>query len=492
MTINTAAIGISRPWSQATGIDFGEGSALVRLALPMTATALVNMGMSITDVVMMGRIGPEAVAAGAIVSDLYSIVYYLGAGALAAIAPELAHAIGAGRREAVRDATQQGLWMAAVFAIFAVFLLWQTPRLLGWVGIDPAISGLSEGYARMMALTAVPMMGMAVWRSVYAALSHPRALLAATILALPANAALDYLLMFGGLGIPALGLTGAGLASAIVATGMFAGLAVHARVAGSTRPYGILDGFVAPDIRHLAALFRLGIPMGISGFTEVGVFLISTTLAGLFGAEALAAHAITLRMAGVIYALPLGLSQAATVRVGYAVGSGDRARLIRACRTALAIGLAAGSVIFAGMIAGREMIPWMFLQSDDAAAAQVASQAALLLVVLSGIALAQGLGVISSGVLRGFKDAKVPMAMGVVAFWGVGMSTVVLLAFVGGWGVEGIWLGIAAGAGTNALLVWLRAGWRVRTTLSSPDHTVPVRKPVDASRTVAGRVKSKT
>jgi MATE family multidrug resistance protein len=463
---NSTAFALARRVAPRSSPTIDEGAKLLGLALPMTATALVNMGMSITDVAMMGRIGPEAVAAGAIVSDLYSIVYYLGAGALAAVAPELAQAIGAGRGRLVRRVTQQGLWMAAVLAVFALALLWHSSAFLGWAGIDPAIVGLSEGYARMMAVTAVPMMGLAVWRCVYAAAGSPRAILIATIAALPANAALDYVLMFGGFGIPALGLTGAGLASALVAAGMFAGLAAHTRFCEATRGYRILERFAPPDRRRLAALLRLGIPMGISGFTEVGVFLISTLLAGMFGPEALAAHAITLRMAGVIYALPLGLSQAATVRVGLAVGAGDPHAVARAVRAVLVLGLAAGSSIFLALASSRHAIPWLFLSADGAGAGEAARAAAFLLAVLSAIALAQGVGVVSSGALRGFKDARVPMAMSVFAFWGVGFSTIVLLAFAGGSGVEGIWLGIAAGAAANAALAALRLGWRMRRAVS--------------------------
>lgn len=462
MTMSAGAIhGIGREAAPSRAF-LEEGGALIRLTLPMTATALVNMGMSITDVVMMGRFGPNSVAAGAIVSDLYSIVYYLGAGALAAVGPEIAQAIGGARRHAVRQAAQQSLWMAAIFAGLAWALLWNTATVLGWAGIDGTVVRLSEGYARMMAVTAIPMMGVAVWRSVYAAVGEPRAFLIATIIALPANAALDYLFMFGAWGIPALGLTGAGVASVIVAAGMFAGLSINAAISGSIRGYRIMVRFRSPDPHRLGRLLRVGLPMGVSGFTEVGVFLLSTMLAGLFGAEALAAHAITLRMAGVVYALPLGLSQAATVRVGYAVGGRDGEKIARAVRAALALGLGGGSVLFLAILGGRQVIPWFFLPTGDPAAPGVASAAAALLAVLSVICLAQGLGVISAGALRGFKDTKVPMVISVFAFWGVGMSTIVLAAFAADRGVDGIWLGIAAGALCNAVLTWRRLTMQLR------------------------------
>ena len=300
-----------------------EARELIALSAPITATAVINMGMSITDTVMMGWIGPEALAAGALVSDLYSIVYYFMAGILSASAALIAQALGARRGAEVRRVVRQGFIAAAFLTIPAFFLVWNVSSLLRMFGVEETVIELGNGYRQIMAVTVVPMMFVAVWRNAFAALGRPKIFLVATLLALPANGLANAVFMFGFGPIPAMGVAGAGLSSAIVATGLAVGFAAFAVLNTEMRQLCLFQRRLRVDKRHLAEIFRLGIPIGFSSFGEVGVYLLSTVIVSLFGATALAAHAITLRMAGVVYALTIGLSQAATVRVSYAVGRGD-------------------------------------------------------------------------------------------------------------------------------------------------------------------------
>jgi MATE family multidrug resistance protein len=456
-----------------------ESRSLIILASPIAATSLLNIGMAITDVMMMGRLGPGAVAAGAIISDLYSIVFYLCAGILAAVSPEISQAIGARRSHAVRAATQQGFWMAAVLAALAFPIIWNAPQLLHFIGIEATIVAQSTGYAKMMALATIPMFGIAIWRNVYTALSLPRAIMVSTIVALPANAALNYVFMFGALGIPAMGVTGAGVASALIAFGIFLALSLYAHINERFRAHHFMIRFAKPNRSGLAELARVGIPIGFSSFGEVGLFLISTLLAGLFGVEALAAHAITLRMAGVVYAWPSGLSQAATVRVAYAVGSRDPRGIKRAAWTALMIGGASGIALCFALIASRNVLPGVFLPASSAPAIAnlaITDLAALLLALLSVVCLAQGIGTVGMGALRGLKDTRLPMMSSLFGFWFVGMATILLLSFFANWDVTGIWTGIAAGAVTTALLIVLRMVMRLhRGVASAPSSFLSLR-----------------
>ena len=197
-----------------------EARQLIALTAPITGTALTNMGMSITDTVMMGWSGPDALAAGAVVSDLYSIVYYFMAGILSASAALMAQALGARRGAEVRRVLRQGFFAAAILTIPAFFLVWNASSLLCMFGVEETVIELGNGYRQMMALTIVPMMFVAVWRNAFAALGRPKIFLVATLLALPANGLANAVFMFGAGPVPAMGLAGAGLASAIVATGL--------------------------------------------------------------------------------------------------------------------------------------------------------------------------------------------------------------------------------------------------------------------------------
>lgn len=433
-----------------------EARELIALTAPITGTALINMGMSITDTVMMGWSGPEALAAGAVVSDLYSIVYYFMAGILSASAALMAQALGARRGAEVRRVLRQGFFAAAILTIPAFFLVWNASSLLRMFGVEEPVIELGNGYRQMMALTIVPMMFVAVWRNAFAALGRPRIFLVATLLALPANGLANAVFMFGVGPIPAMGLAGAGLASAIVATGLAVGFATFAVLNAEMRQLCLFPRCWRVDKRYLAEIFRLGIPIGFSSIGEVGVYLVSTVIISLFGAAALAAHAITLRMAGVVYALTLGLSQATTVRVGYAVGRGDSQQMAESGWTALVVGSAFGLVIFAVLAGTSDKLPWLFLEGGKAGTAAVASTAAGLLFLLGALNLAVGPASSAMAILRGFKDTRVPMVLCLTATWAIGMPVAYFPGFHLGWSAGGVWTGLVVAEVAMAILMCAR------------------------------------
>jgi MATE family multidrug resistance protein len=433
-----------------------EARELIALSAPITGTALINMGMSITDTVMMGWIRPEALAAGAVVSDLYSIVYYFMAGILSASAALIAQALGAHRGAEVRRLLRQGFLAAALLTIPAFFLVWNATLLLRMFGVEEAVIELGNGYRQMMALTVVPMMFVAVWRNAFAALGRPKIFLLATLLALPANGLANAVFMFGVGPVPAMGLTGAGLASAIVATGLAMGFVAFALFDTEMRQLCLFRRCWRVDKRHLAEIFRLGIPIGFSSIGEVGVYLLSTVVISLFGAVALAAHAITLRMAGVVYALTIGLSQAATVRVGYAVGRGDLRGMAESCWTALVVGTVFGLTIFAVLAGTSDSLPWLFLGNGQAGTAAVASTAAGLLFLLGALNVAVGPASSAMAILRGFRDTRVPMVLCLTAKWAIGMPVAYFAGFHFGWSAGGVWTGLVVAEAATAILMCAR------------------------------------
>jgi MATE family multidrug resistance protein len=443
-------------WPRSRGfVSAKEARELIALTAPIAGTALTNMGMSITDTVMMGWSGPEALAAGAVVSDLYSIVYYFMAGILSASAVLMAQALGARRGAELRRVLRQGFFAAAILTIPAFFLVWNTSALLRMFGVEETVIELGNGYRQMMALAIVPMMFVAVWRNAFAALGRPKIFLVATLLALPANGLANAVFMFGLGPVPAMGLAGAGLASAIVAAGLAVGFAAFAVRNIEMRQLCLFRGWRV-DKRHLAEIFRLGIPIGFSSIGEVGVYLVSTVIISLFGAAALAAHAITLRMAGVVYALTLGLSQAATVRVGYAVGRSDSQRMAESGWTALVIGTAFGLVIFAVLAVTSDKFPWLFLGDGKVGTAAVASTAAGLLFLLGTLNLAVGPASSATAILRGFKDTRIPMVLTLTAKWAIGMPVAFFAGFHLGWGAGGVWTGLVVAEAAAAILMGAR------------------------------------
>jgi MATE family multidrug resistance protein len=233
------------------------------------------------------------------------------------------------------------------------------------------------------------------------------------------------------------------------------GFAAFAVLNAEMRQLGLFRSWQV-DKRHLAEIFRLGIPIGFSSIGEVGVYLVSTVVISLFGAPALAAHAITLRMAGVIYALTTGLSQAATVRVGYAVGRGDSRGMAESGWTALVIGAAFGLVIFAVLTGASDKLPWLFLEDGKVGNAAVASTAAGLLLLLGALNLAVGPASSAMAILRGFKDTRVPMVLCLTAKWVIGMPVAYFAGFRLGWSADGVWAGLFVAEAATASLMCAR------------------------------------
>lgn len=437
------------PW---TTPDPREVKALLTLAGPMIGASLVTMGMSITDTLMMGWIGSTALAAGAVISDLYSLVFYLAAGILLMVAVLAARAVGAGERDGVRRAVQGGIVAALLMTLPAAAAVWYAADFVLLLGVDRSVPDLGRGYAHAMAITMAAMLLVAVWRNLFGALGRPRIFLIASFCALPLNALANLILMFGWGPVPALGITGAGLASALVAFALLAGFATFTVLDPEVRALRLFRLPSRPIFDDVREIFRFGLPVGVFTLGEVGLFLVATVIVSLFGAEALAAHAVALRMAGVVYAIPAGLSQAATVRVGTAIGRGEEANVKRAVGSARTVGMAAGIGICTGLVAGNGVIPALFVTTGGA----VAATASTLLLLLGLLHLAQGIAGPATAILRAFKDTKRPMQLSLAGYWMVGIPVGALLGFGLNLGVFGIWSGLGTGVFASAILLNVR------------------------------------
>ena len=425
--------------------SLSETVTLSKLAAPLILSSLVSMSVSITDVVMMGWIGPTALAAGAAASDFYSIIFYLASGIVAALAPLAAQSRGANDTETIRQVTQQALWTVLLLSPPGIWIIWHSDYFLSLVGVQPDIVSTASAYAHMMALTYVPMLGVMVWHYFLSAHDRTKIILYVTAATLPLNAVGNYLFMFGKWGFPALGLAGAGVSSMLSAVFMFIVFFIY--VMQQFRVYRLLHDFRF-YWQRMKEILHVGVPIGLSNLGELGVFMFSTILMGTIGAETLAAHAVALRMAGVIYAIPLGLSQAATIRVGYAAGANDTEAMSHSARTALILATAVGLFYLFAVWGFNHDIAVLFL--GDASGA-VLSQAALFLLVLAIMQPLDCVGTVAAGALRGVKDTRVPMMISLAGHWGFGFISGLLLAFVFDLDGLGIWLGLGIGATVFAL-----------------------------------------
>ncbi|MFN4166299.1 MAG: MATE family efflux transporter [Ferrovibrio sp.] len=435
-----------------------EGRALLRLALPIALIALVNMGMSVTDTLMVSWLfGAEALAAVAVGSDLYSIIFYFCAGTLGGLAPFYTAAVT--RADAVSRARLERLgWiMVALLAFLSVPAVWFAPTWLEYLGLGRGLLDEGTGYTRSMALTLIPMLGVTLYRTVLTAAEKPKVFLYVTMAMLPLNAGANYVLMMGAGPIPAFGPTGAGLSTLLVASATLAALLFVARRATAAIPAAAPAG--APVEHHgLGAVLRVGLPIGVTMLTETGIFLAVTLYAAALSAADVAAHTLTLRLSGILYAGSAAMLQAAMVRMARAATLENAAMARAVVTSSLLISLTAGAALFALMAVSAEPLAVWFFDSSAAgiAAAKVAVGLLLLLGLLELIVYP---GLAALGLLRGRKDTAATMTFKLVSYWGIGAPLGIWLCEVQHLGVTGLWIGLVTGAALTTLLTL----WRLFT-----------------------------
>jgi len=435
----------------------GEWAAEIRaslvLGLPLVLTNVAQHAIHTTDVLLMGRLGPDTLAAGALGTNWYFLFFIMGIGITLATQPILAQERGANRfavRE-LRRTVRQGFWAALTISVPIWAVLWQAEAALLAIGQEPELAREAGAYVRALQWGLLPAFWFSVLRCFVNALERPRPALVVTVLAIGLNALLAWALMFGRLGLPALGLLGAGIASTIANSFMFAALLGYVCYDRQLRRYRILGRFWRADWPRYRALMRLGIPISVTMGLESSVFNASAMLMGLIGREALAAHAIALQLAALTFMVPLGLAQAATVRVGLAAGAGDRRGVHVAGWTALALGTGFMTLTGLMFLAFPGPLVGLFLENTPANAPVL--EVAVLFMMMAGLfQIADGVQVIGASVLRGLKDTRVPMLLAAVGYWVMGLPLGTALAFWAGLGGVGIWLGFVTGLSAVAVL----------------------------------------
>jgi len=443
-----------------------EARATLALAWPLVLTNLAQIAIATTDVAILGRLGPGQLAAGALGANLFFAFLVFGMGLAMAATPMLAQAFGRGRR-VVREArrtVRQGLWACLALTLPSWAALGQAEAILLALGQEPALAQGAATYLAGFMWGMLPALWFFVLRSFISALERPRAGLVVTLFAILFNAAACWGLAFGAFGLPALGLFGAGLAGSLANLGLFLGLSAFILVDRRMRRFRLFGRWWRTDWPRLRELLRIGLPMSLAFGFEVTVFTAAALMVGRFGPEPLAAHAIALQIASIAFMVPMGLGQAATVRVGLAAGAGDRGAAGRAGWVALALASAFMAASAALLLAAPGPLVALFLDGSQPGAPHVAGLAALFVGVAGLFQLADGAQAVGAGALRGLKDARTPMLIAAFGYWGVGVPLSAALAFGFGLGGLGVWLGLAGGLAAVALLMVRR--WSRREALA--------------------------
>ena len=431
-----------------------EIRATIAVAGPLAAANLAQMAMGFTNTVIVGSLGSAALAAAGLGASLYFTIAMVCSGILTAVAPLAAHAIGAREDRRAGRVAGAGMVLAALLTVPVVSALLLANRLLVRLGYEPALAAEIGRFLGAIAWAAPGFLGFAVLRSFLVAASHSRTVMIALILCIPMNAGLNWILVFGHLGAPALGIAGSGCSTAVIQWLMFSGLALYALAAPSLARYRLRPSLRSRD--EIKRILRLGLPIGGILGLEIGVFSATGILMGLLGADALGAHQLVMNCISVIFMVPLGIAQAATVRVAVALGFGSPTAARRAGFVALALGVAYMAIMAVVLVAVPHTIAGIYVDIDAPANRGLVGIALYLLAIAALFQIFDGIQAIAAGALRGYRDTTVPLLLAVVGYWGIGFAGGWLLAFPAGYGPIGLWSGLAVGLAAVAVMLTVR------------------------------------
>ena len=421
---------------------------------------LTQQVIQATDILLMGRLGASQLAAATLALNLTFTFNLFLLGLLTASAPMMATALGQ-RANAVRDVRRTfraGLWLIVIAMPPYWLALWHVGDVMLAFGQSAALASQGQTFLRAYMWCTAPWLLFQLLRNFVSALERPRIILWLSIFGIGLNALLSWSLIFGHFGLPAFGLLGGGIGSSLTWLVMCAALVAVTLRERRFRRFHLFGHWWRFDPQRLTAMVRLGWPIGLTMALEMGVFALAVYFMGWISDAAVAAHAVALQLAAITFMVPLGLGQAATVRVGRALGRGDPAGITRAGWTAWVGGVAFMGAMAIGMWAFPRPLVTLFL-ADVPANAQVIALAIGFLQVAAAFQLVDGAQVIGAGMLRGLHDTRWPLIFALVGYWGIGLGIGAWLAFAADWQGVGIWVGLAAGLAAVAVLMlwrWVR------------------------------------
>jgi MATE family multidrug resistance protein len=430
--------------------------ALLRLAFPVVVVQVGLYLMGVVDSIMVGHLSAEALGAVALGNVYFFAVGVFGMGLLMALDPLVAQAVGAGDEPAIARAVQRGLLLAVALGVpCSLLLLLAEPGLL-LLGQPPALARDAGIYSRCLVPGVLPFYGFIVLRQTLQARELMRPIVLTIIGANIANVFLNWILIFGRLGAPQLGVAGSAWATTASRWLMVLGLLTLAW--RELRPHLLPLQREVLEWPPLVRMLAIGSPIGLQNVMEYGVFGTVALLMGRLGTIPIAAHQVAINLASLTFMVPLGIAGAAAVLVGQAVGRGDPAGARRAARAALACGAAFMTITALIMLAVPAPLARIYSRE-----APVVALAAALLPIAGTFQVVDGLQVVSLGILRGLADTRVPFLIALLGFWLLGFPVSLALGFQRGLGAIGLWWGLVVGLAAVAFLLLARVRARLRT-----------------------------
>ena len=439
--------------------------ATLALAVPLAAANLLQMLVHAIDVIFVARLGDAALAASSLGVAIFGLLLWTGTGLVGAAAPLIAAELGQ-RKHSVREVrrtVRMALWLSLLVSLVFMGVCAAGGAIMRATGQDAELTARASAFLLIMLWGMFPMMAASVLRIFVSALGRPTIATVITFLALFVNALGNWTLVFGHLGMPALGLYGSALSSVLTSFAMLFAYIVVIQTDRRLRRYHLFGNWWRSEWSRFWEILRIGMPIGLTILAEAGLFTGAAFLMGRIGEAQLAGHTIALQVAALAFQIPFGVAQAATIRVGLAYGARDHCAIALAGQASLALGI--------GFMALTALTMWLFpglvlsiyVDVDAAKNAALVGFAMQFLVIAAAFQLFDGAQAVAAGVLRGLQDTRIPMLIAIGGYWIAGYGTAIYLGFWTPLAGVGIWIGLAVGLVVVAALLLVR--WRMRGRL---------------------------
>ncbi|MEB3357063.1 MAG: MATE family efflux transporter [Synechococcales bacterium] len=432
-----------------------ELKAFLQLAIPLASAQVAQLATGFVDTVMMGHLGRDTLAAGALASITFFSIVWTASGVVMGVSPLVAEAYGAGKKTRIEQVARQGLWLSLLLAIPIMVAIAHLEPLLHRLGQPPTTVKLTKEYLDIVLWGLFPALGFAMLRGVVSALSQARPIVGIVVAGTGFNILSNYVLGFGKFGFPRLELTGLALASALTLWGMFGVLVLYLLISKQFKAYRFFSRLHQIKPQVLWQLVKLGVPIGVFSALEIGVYTAVSYLMGTWGTDSLAAHQIVFQTINLIFMVPLGMSFAATARIGQWLGQRQMAEVRQASFVSLAAGATWTAMVAIALLVFPRQIIGLYI---DSAAPENTVTVALAVAMMRVGAIAHlfdGVQKIAYGALQGLQDTRVPLVFSFLSYWCIGLTSGYWLAFGWNLGGVGLWLGLLiAVAIAAAVLIW--------------------------------------
>ncbi len=432
-----------------------ELRSLMLLATPIMVAQLAHTAMGFVDTLMAGRVGPRDLAAVALGNSIWVPVFLLMTGILLATTAKVAQRFGAGESAAIGALVRQALWLGLAVGMAAATLLWNAGWILEAMAVEPGLIEPTLAYLRAVACGFPAVALYQVLRCCSDGLGHTRPSMVLGIIGLLLNIPLNYIFIYGKLGLPAMGGVGCGWATALVMVGLLLGMLWWMKWAPYYRPIALFERFERPRWPAIRPLLAIGMPIGIAIFAEASIFSVIALLIGGLGATVVAGHQIALNFSSLVFMIPYSLGMAVTVRVGQQLGRRDP----RGARFAAGVGMAS-ALAYACLSASLILLLRESIAAIYSPDPEVIALAAGLIIYSAFFQLSDAVQVTAAGALRGYQDTRVTMLLTLFAYWGIGLPIGYALG-LSDWlgepsGPRGLWQGLVVGLSCAAVMLSLR------------------------------------